>query len=93
MTVKVVNSNFNGFLHKMGRTVKSIGVTVEEDFWLDSDLYPQSISLYANLICKVRSIVDNKKLYQIAANVKEGAFSQAQIYKGLEIILRKRNSD
>ena len=83
MTVKVVNSNFNGFLHKMGRTVKSIGVTVEEDFWLDSDLYPQSISLYANLICKVRSIVGNKKLYQIAANVKEGAFSQAQIYKGL----------
>ena len=72
MTVKVVNSNFNGFLHKMVRTVKSIGVTVEEDFWLDSDLYSQSISLYSSMICKVRSIVGNKKLYEIVATVKEG---------------------
>ena len=83
MTVKVVNSNFNGFLHKMVRTVKSIGVTVEEDFWLDSDLYSQSISLYSSMICKVRSIVGNKKLYEIVATVKEGAFSRTQIYKGL----------
>ena len=83
MTVKLVNTEFNGYLHKTGKPVKSIGVTVEKDFWLDSDLYHKSISLYSKLICRMRAIFDNKKLYEIVANVKEGAFSRSQIYKGL----------
>ncbi len=84
MTVKIVNTEFNGHWHKTGMPVESIGVTVEEDFWSDPELYPKSISFYAALIDEVRSVVGKKRLYEIAANVKEAPFSRVEIYKGLD---------
>ena len=83
MIIKRINTEFNGYRHKTEKPVRSFGITVEGDFWLNSKLYSQSILLYSKLIGEVCSAVNDKKLYEIVAEVKEGKFPRAQIYKGL----------
>ena len=79
----MINTEFNGYWHKTEKPVRSIGITVGEDFWSDSELYSQSISLYSKLRGKVCSAVNDKRLDEIVAEVKEGKFSRVQIYEGL----------
>ncbi len=80
---KITNTEFGGYLHRTESPVRSIGVTAEGDFWSNPELYSQSISAYSELIGRVRSVVGDKRLYEIAADVKEGRFFRAQIYQGL----------
>ena len=89
---KITNTEFGGYLHRTESPVRSIGVTAEGDFWSNPELYSQSISAYSELIGRVRSVVGNKRLYEIAADVKEGKFFRAQIYQGLGDNTKKRSN-